>query len=286
MRKSVLVAAMVLVLAGCRRDVQSIDEPAPTATTVARVGLAEPSILNRHGDGYGETRAHSIVEPTPTAKSQADASRNLSLGESDSAVQETKTAEPVRASQADESRNLSLGGSDEPVQETKTVEPVRAAQADASRNLSLGGSDEAVQETKTAEPVRASQADASRNLSLGGSDEAVQETKTVEPLRASQADESRNLSLGGSDNAVQETKTAEPVSAADPVWAPMPRGPEAKTTKSIDRPKFTGCPPGAEMSRRSRMKAAASHGRAPAQMARVGRPHHRGWSVARIVATL
>jgi len=105
---------------------------------------------------------------------------------------------------------------------------------------------------------------------------------------ASQADESRNLSLGGSDNAVQETKTAEPVSAADPVWAPMPRGPEAKTTKSIDRPKFTGCPPGAEMSRRSRMKAAASHRRAPAQMARaeVGRPHHRGWSFARIVATL
>ena len=197
MRKSVLVAAMVLVLAGCRRDVQSIDEPAPTATTVARVGLAEPSILNRHGDGYGETRAHSIVEPTPTAKSQADASRNLSLG---------------------------------------------------------------------------------------GSDNAVQETKMAEPVRAAQADASRNLSLGGSDNAVQET---EPVSAADPVWAPMPRGPEAKTTKSIDRPKFTGCPPGAEMSRRSRMKAAASHRRAPAQMARaVGRPHHRGWSVVRIVATL
>src|SRR6516162_3971489 len=171
MRKSVLVAAMVLVLAGCRRDVESIDEPAPTATTVARVGLAEPSILNRHGYGYGETRAHSIVEPTPTAKLQADESRNLSLGESDNAVQE---------------------------------------------------------------------------------------------------------------------KTAEPVSAADPVWAPMPRGPEAKTTKSIDRPKFTGCPPGAEMSRRSRMKAAASHRHARAQMARaeVGRPHHRGWSVVRIVATL
>ena len=109
----------------------------------------------------------------------------------------------------------------------------------------------------------------------------------MEPLRASQADESRNLSLGGSDNAVQETKTAEPVSAADPVWAPMPRGLEAKTTKSIDRPKFTGCPPGAEMSRRSRMKAAASHRRAPAQMARVGRPHDRGWFVvARIVVTL
>jgi hypothetical protein len=103
-----------------------------------------------------------------------------------------------------------------------------------------------------------------------------------------QADESRNLSLGGSDQAVQETKTAEPVSAVDPVWAPMPRGPEAKTTKSIDRPKFAGCPPGVEMSRRSRMKAAASHRRAPAQMARadVGRPHYRGWSVALIVVTL
>jgi hypothetical protein len=104
-----------------------------------------------------------------------------------------------------------------------------------------------------------------------------------------QADELRNLSLGGSDEAVQETKTAEPVSAVDPVWAPMPGAPKAKTTKSIDRPKFTGCPPGVEMSRRSRMKAAASHRRAPAQMARadVGRPHDRGWSVvARIVATL
>jgi hypothetical protein len=250
---------MVLVLAGCRRDVQSIEEPAPTAATVARVGLAEPFILNRHGDGYGETRVHSIVEPSPTAKSQAAASRNLSLGGSDNAVQESKTAEPVRAAQADESRNLPLGGSDNAVQETKTAEPVRAAQADESRNLSLGGSDNAVQETKTAEPVSAAQADGSRNLSLGGS-----------------------------DNAVQETKTAEPVSAADPVWAPMPRGPEAKTTKSIDRPKFTGCPPGAEMSRRSRMRAAASHRRAPAQMARaeVRRPHHRGWSIVRIVATL
>ena len=201
MRKSVLVAGMVLVLAGCWRDAQSIDEPAPTATTVARVGLAKPFILNRRGDGYGETRAHSIGEPTPTAKSQADESRYLSLG---------------------------------------------------------------------------------------GGDNAVQETKTAEPVRTSQADESRNLSLGGSDNAVQETKTAEPVSAVDPVWAPMPRGAVAKTTKSIDRPKFTGCPPGAEMSRRSRMKAASSHRRAPAQTARadIGRPYHRGWSVALIVVTL
>lgn len=49
-----------------RRDAQSIDQPAPTVTTVARVGLAEPIILNRHGDGYGAARAHSIDEPTPT----------------------------------------------------------------------------------------------------------------------------------------------------------------------------------------------------------------------------
>jgi hypothetical protein len=79
-----------------------------------------------------------------------------------------------------------------------------------------------------------------------------------------QADESSSLSLGGSDEAVQETQTAEPVSAVDTVLAPMPRGEEAKTTKSIDRPKFTGCPPGVEMSSRSRMKAAASQRRAPA----------------------
>jgi hypothetical protein len=98
-----------------------------------------------------------------------------------------------------------------------------------------------------------------------------------------QADESRNLSLGGSDEPVQETKTAESVSAVDPVWAPMPRGPEAKTTKSIDRPKFTGRPPGVEMSRRS-----VSQRRAVSRMARadVRRPHHQGWSAARIVATL
>jgi hypothetical protein len=103
-----------------------------------------------------------------------------------------------------------------------------------------------------------------------------------------QADESRNLSRGGSDKAVQETKTAEPVSAIDTVWAPMPRGEEAKTTKSIDRPKFTECPTGVKMSRRSLMKAAASQRRAASRMARadVRWPHHQGWPAARIVATL
>jgi DNA (cytosine-5)-methyltransferase 1 len=29
--------------------------------------VVEPFILNRHGDGYGETRAHSVEEPTPTS---------------------------------------------------------------------------------------------------------------------------------------------------------------------------------------------------------------------------
>jgi hypothetical protein len=75
-----------------------------------------------------------------------------------------------------------------------------------------------------------------------------------------QADQSRGLSLGRCDTAVQETKAAEPASAVDTVWAPMPRGAEAKTTMSID----TERPPGAGMSRRCRMKAAASHRRAPA----------------------
>jgi hypothetical protein len=86
-----------------------------------------------------------------------------------------------------------------------------------------------------------------------------------------QADGSRNLSprvvLGfrgpGGNEAVQETKTAEPVSAVDPMWEPMPRGSEAK-------------------------KAAGSQRRAASRMARadVRRPHHQGWSAARIVATL
>jgi hypothetical protein len=53
------------------------------------------------------------------------------------------------------------------------------------------------------------------------------------------------------------------VSAVDPMWEPMPRGPEAK-------------------------KAAGSQRRVVSRMARadVRRPHHQGWSAARIVATL
>jgi len=64
MRRFVLAAAMILVSVGFRRDAQSIDEPAPTVTTVARVGLDGPFILNRRGDGYGETaKSRAILTP-------------------------------------------------------------------------------------------------------------------------------------------------------------------------------------------------------------------------------
>jgi len=52
---------------------QSVDGPLPTiAANGTHIGLAqpmllEPFILNRHGEGYGEARAHSIEEPAPTA---------------------------------------------------------------------------------------------------------------------------------------------------------------------------------------------------------------------------
>jgi hypothetical protein len=110
-----------------------------------------------------------------------------------------------------------------------------------------------------------------------------------------QAGQSRSLSLAGSDRAAQETKAVEPASAVDTQRAPMPaRAAEAtgatETSKTIDRPKYTERPPGVDMSmsRRSRMKAAASQRRAPPQMARADmrRSRHRHWSAARIVATL
>jgi DNA (cytosine-5)-methyltransferase 1 len=59
------LAQPILIKQNFRRDTQSIDQPTPTITTVARV--VEPFILNRHGDGYAEARAHSIDDPTPTA---------------------------------------------------------------------------------------------------------------------------------------------------------------------------------------------------------------------------
>ena len=79
-----------------------------------------------------------------------------------------------------------------------------------------------------------------------------------------QAGQSRGLSLAASDKSVQETKAVEPANAID-----APRAPRAadasgatETTNSIDRSKFTERPPGVDMSRRSRMEAAASQRRA------------------------
>lgn len=56
---------------------RSAADPLPTITTggagaeghvgCARPMLIEPFILNRHGDGYGETRAHSLDQPAPTS---------------------------------------------------------------------------------------------------------------------------------------------------------------------------------------------------------------------------
>lgn len=59
--------------AGAPRDTS---EPLPTITTggagsedpgCARPMLVEPFILNRHGDGHAEHRAHSVDDPAPTA---------------------------------------------------------------------------------------------------------------------------------------------------------------------------------------------------------------------------
>lgn len=50
------------------RRVKSVDEPLGTLHAGGgKFGIVEPFILNRHGDGYGETRAHSVEEPTSTA---------------------------------------------------------------------------------------------------------------------------------------------------------------------------------------------------------------------------
>src|SRR5262249_21249550 len=108
-----------------------------------------------------------------------------------------------------------------------------------------------------------------------------------------QAGQSRSLSLAGSDRAAQETKAVEPISAVDAPRRPMPAKAAQATgatesSKMIDQPKYTERPPGVDMSRRSRMTAAASPRRAPQQMARADmrRPRHQHWSAARIVATL
>ncbi|MGL3208713.1 DNA cytosine methyltransferase [Bradyrhizobium sp. BR 1433] len=61
------LAEPIIIKQHFRRDSQSVDEPSPASTGIARIGLVEPFLLNRHGDGYGETRAHSLGEPAPTA---------------------------------------------------------------------------------------------------------------------------------------------------------------------------------------------------------------------------
>jgi hypothetical protein len=112
-----------------------------------------------------------------------------------------------------------------------------------------------------------------------------------------QAGQSRSLSLAGSDKAVQDTKAAEPMSAVETQRTPLP--PKAadasgaigatQTSSVNEKPKYTERPPGIDMSRRGRMKAAAMNQRsAPSHMAgmEMRRPRPRHWSTARIVATL
>jgi hypothetical protein len=112
-----------------------------------------------------------------------------------------------------------------------------------------------------------------------------------------QAGQSRSLSLAGSDKAVQETKVAEQVGAVEAQRKPLP--PKAadasgatgatQTSSVNEKPKYTERPPGVDMSKQSRMKAAAmSQRRAPSRMAgmEMRRPRPRHWSTARIVATL
>jgi hypothetical protein len=112
-----------------------------------------------------------------------------------------------------------------------------------------------------------------------------------------QAGQSRGLSLAGADKAVQDTKVAEQVSAVETQRRPLPPkaadasgGTGAAPTSSVtEKPKYTERPPGIDMSRQDRMKAAAmSQRRAPPHMAgmEMRRPRPRHWSAARIVATL
>ncbi|EJN15712.1 site-specific DNA methylase [Bradyrhizobium sp. YR681] len=56
------LAEPIILKQSFRRDVQSVEEPAPTATTVARIGIVEPFVLSRHADGA----PRSTSEPTPT----------------------------------------------------------------------------------------------------------------------------------------------------------------------------------------------------------------------------
>ena len=119
-------------------------------------------------------------------------------------------------------------------------------------------------------------------------------TMMVVASATAQAGQSRSLSLAGSDKAVQDTRTAEQVSAVDTRRAPLPPkaadAADATQTSAVsEKPKYMGRPPGVDMSRQSRMRAAAmSQRRPPSHMAgmEMRRPRPRHWSAARIVATL
>ena len=111
-----------------------------------------------------------------------------------------------------------------------------------------------------------------------------------------QAGQSRSLSLAGSDRAVQDTKVAEQVSAVETQRRPLPPKADAsgaagatQSSSVNEKPKYTERPPGIDMSRQGRLKAAAmNQHRAPPHMAgmEMRRPRPRHWSTARIVATL
>jgi DNA (cytosine-5)-methyltransferase 1 len=45
-------------------------DPIPTLDTKGGVWLAEPFILSRFGEGYGETRTHSVEDPMPTSSAR------------------------------------------------------------------------------------------------------------------------------------------------------------------------------------------------------------------------
>ena len=56
-----------LVILRNHMDVQNLDRPLPTLCAGGtHLGLAEPFLLNRHGDN-GTVRAHDIDQPMPTA---------------------------------------------------------------------------------------------------------------------------------------------------------------------------------------------------------------------------
>jgi DNA (cytosine-5)-methyltransferase 1 len=57
-----------LVILRNHMDGKSVDGPLPALTAGGQhIALVEPFILNRHGEGYGDVRAHSTEAPAPTA---------------------------------------------------------------------------------------------------------------------------------------------------------------------------------------------------------------------------